>query len=99
MPTSSRCASTTASAARSSRGTDRSAYPNNGKPRSRGAFFFVRIGVWLADRHRDEMRVVGGLDPHQHVLLAAGLGVLQRAAQFTHRVDALACHIEDHVAG
>src|SRR5262249_12440208 len=56
------------------------------------------LACGLADRHGDEAGVVGGLDPHQHVLLAAGLGVLQCAAQVRDRADAFSRHVEDHVA-
>ena len=53
----------------------------------------------LADRHGDEVRVVCGLDPHQHVVLAARFGFDQRTAQFIRRTDALAADVEDDVTG
>src|SRR5215469_3908803 len=61
-----------------------------------------RRGVFakpLTDRHGDEVRVVCGFDPHQHVVLAARFGFHERAAQLIGRADALAADLEDDIAG
>ena len=52
-----------------------------------------------ADRHRHEVRVVGALHAHQHVVLALRLRIGKRLAQIAGVADALAGDVENDVAG
>src|SRR5581483_623610 len=53
----------------------------------------------LADRHGDEVGVVGSLHAHQHVVLAVLFGLRERLAKLVAAGNALAADIENDVAG
>src|SRR4029077_14796804 len=57
------------------------------------------LGLGLAERHRDEVRRVAGLDPHEDRALALLLRVLESAAHVRRIGNLLAADLENDVAG